>query len=118
MSEDHDAHFQHVPFRLGARRVRVNDDVLFQEVGGEAVLLNLGTESYFGLNDVGTRIWILLSEGNSLQDVCNKLCWEFDVTPEQLQSDLSSLIDEMLKAGLIQMLDARKSNKLELIYQS
>ena len=83
-----------------AHKVQLNDDVLFQEVGGEAVLLNLGTESYFGLNDVGTRIWILLSEGNSLQEVRDKLCAEFNVTPEQLQLDLLSLVDEMAKAGL------------------
>lgn len=84
-------------------KAQPNDDVLFQEVGGEAVLLNLGSESYFGLNEVGTRIWALLGEGNSLQDVFDILCAEYDVTPEQLQSDLLSLVDEMAKAGLVQV---------------
>ncbi len=86
-----------------AHQAQPNDDVLFQEVGGEAVLLNLGSESYFGLNEVGTRIWALLGEGNSLQHVFDILCAEYDVTPEQLKSDLLSLVDEMAKAGLVQV---------------
>lgn len=86
-----------------AHQALPNDDVLFQEVGGEAVLLNLGSESYFGLNEVGTRVWMLLDKGNSLQDICEILCAEYDVTFEQMQSDLLSLVDEMAKASLVQV---------------
>ena len=37
--------------------VRANDEVLFQELHGEGVLLNLKTGVYFGLDPVGARIW-------------------------------------------------------------
>ncbi len=37
--------------------LRHSGEVLQQEVGGEAVLLDLASESYFGLDPVGTRIW-------------------------------------------------------------
>ena len=86
-----------------ANQAQPNDDVLFQEVGGEAVLLNLGSESYFGLNEVGTRIWALLAENNSLQHTFDTLCTEYEVTPEQLKSDLLALVDDMAKAGLVQL---------------
>lgn len=86
-----------------AHHAQPNDDVLFQEVGGEAVLLNLGSESYFGLNEVGTRIWELLSEDSLLQRAFDVLRDEYDATPEQLQSDLLTLVDEMAKAGLVQV---------------
>ena len=86
-----------------AHQAQPNDDVLFQEVGGEAVLLNLGSESYFGLNEVGTRIWALLAENDSLQHAFDTLCTEYEVAPEQLQSDLLALVDEMAKAGLVQL---------------
>ena len=86
-----------------ANHVQPNDDVLFQEVGGEAVLLNLGNESYFGLNEVGTRVWELLREDSHLQRAFDLLCDEYDVTPDQLQSDMLALVDEMAKAGLVQV---------------
>lgn len=92
-----------MPYITLAHHVEPNDDVLFQEVGGEAVLLNLGSESYFGLNEVGTRIWQLLGKNSLLQHVYDVLKDEYDVMPEQLQSDLLTLVDEMAKAGLVQV---------------
>lgn len=86
-----------------ANQAQPHNDVLFQEVGGEAVLLNLGSESYFGLNEVGTRIWSLLAENTQLQNAFDILCAEYDVEPAKLEADLLALVDEMAKAGLVQV---------------
>ena len=43
----------------------ISPGVLFQEIGGEAVLLDLASERYFGLDDVGTRIRQLAGAGAS-----------------------------------------------------
>ena len=78
-------------------------DVLFQEVGGEAVLLNLASERYFGLDPIGTRIWNLLGKDNVLQHVHAALCAEYDVPPERLESDLLTLVDQLIEAGLVKV---------------
>src|SRR5262249_46846096 len=39
------------------KRLVVSKDVLVQELGGESVLLNLNGGRYFGLDEVGTRMW-------------------------------------------------------------
>jgi hypothetical protein len=52
------------------------DDVLFQEVGSECVLLKLASESYFGLDPIGTRIWTLLRENTPLQRIHDVLLQE------------------------------------------
>lgn len=75
--------------------------VLVQDSGGEAVLLDLAGERYFGLNKVGTRIWQLLEHTSSLDEVCRVLCSEFNAPPEQIQQDLRALIDQLRDAGLI-----------------
>ena len=43
--------------------IRISDNVLSQEVAGETVLLDLASESYFGLDEVGTRVWQMLKQG-------------------------------------------------------
>ena len=87
-------------------KIEISDDVLFQEVGGETVLLDLGSEQYFGLDAVGTRIWQLLGEGAGAQTVVETLMAEYDVEREILVADLSSLLDQLAKAGLIRLTDS------------
>ena len=78
-----------------------SDEVLHQEVGGEAVLLDLASEQYFGLDAVGTRIWTLLDGSTSLEAVHAALCGEFDAAPDRIQSDLLVLAQSLLDAGLV-----------------
>ncbi len=84
-----------------AHQVQPNDDVLFQEVAGEAVLLNLASERYFGLDPVGTRIWGLLSTQANLQLVHQALCDTYDADPDKIQADLLALITQLCDAGLV-----------------
>ena len=82
-------------------RVRIQDDVLFQELQGEAVLLNLKTGVYLGLNQIGTRIWQLLQEDGALSRVLEVMLAEYDVTQEKLSKDLLDLVGQMEKQGLL-----------------
>lgn len=92
-----------------ATRVAVSADVLLQEVGGEGVLLDLKSESYFGLDEVGTRIWRLVEGDGRLHVVHARLLEEFDVEPAQLERDLAELIDRMAEAGLVRVDNAESA---------
>ena len=85
------------------QQVTISSEVLSQEVDGETVLLDLKSENYFGLDEVGTRIWQLLSEGNDLQNVLNILLAEYDVDEQQLKKDLQDHISQLLEAELISL---------------
>ena len=81
----------------------VSKDVLFQEVSGETVLLDLASEQYFGLDEVGTRVWQLVNEGKSLGGMIEVLLEEYEVEPEQLEGDVRALLESLLEAGLVEM---------------
>ena len=85
--------------------ITISEEALSQEVNGETVILDLNSESYFGLDEVGTRIWQLLQEKKNLQAVFDTLLDEYDVEAEQLESDINRLIDDMMKNGLLQIAD-------------
>jgi hypothetical protein len=84
-----------------ASRVRVNDDVLFQELQGEAVLLNLKSGVYFGLDPVGTRIWQLFAKHEVLSEVAQAMLAEYDVVEDKCSEDLLKLVDDLEKQELI-----------------
>ncbi|MEP6390077.1 MAG: PqqD family protein [Halioglobus sp.] len=83
--------------------ITLSPDVISQEVSGETVLLDLKSENYFGLDEVGTRIWQLIESAGDLEAIFNTLMEEYDVDEEQLLGDLSELVGEVEKLGLVKL---------------
>jgi hypothetical protein len=82
-------------------RVHVPDEVLISNLQDEAVILNLNSERYFGLDDVGTRMLSVLSKSSSIEAAYESLAAEYDVDREVLRQDLTALIENLLKQGLV-----------------
>jgi Coenzyme PQQ synthesis protein D (PqqD) len=85
------------------QKVTISPEVLSQEVDGETVILDLKSENYFGLDEVGTRIWQLLNDGSNLQAVFDTLLTEYDVDEKQLGKDLQDHMVLLVEAGLISL---------------
>jgi hypothetical protein len=73
------------------------------DLAGEAVILNLKSGQYFGLNEIGTRIWNLIQEPNTVGAVFDTLLKEYDVTIDQLEHDLCALLEQMAENELIKV---------------
>jgi hypothetical protein len=84
-------------------RVQVPSDVLLSELDGESVLLNLKTETYFGLDEVGTRMWSALTTSDSIQAAYDVLKAEYDVDAERLRDDLVTLLEKLFENGLLEV---------------
>ncbi len=80
-----------------------SDEVVARDVGGETVLLNLASGTYFGLNSVGARIWTIVEndENLSMSQVCDTLANEFDVSRQQLEGDVLNLATELVEQKLV-----------------
>ncbi len=83
--------------------VTVSPDLLAQELDGETVLLDLHSERYYVLDDVGTRMWQLLSTLRDPQVVCGRLLEEYEIDEATLRHDLGELIAKLEAAGMIQV---------------
>ena len=82
-------------------KVTVPDGVLVRDLVGESVLLNLNSESYFGLDEVGTRMWTVLSASPSIEAAFDTLLIEYEVDPVQLRNDLHNFIEKLVDLGLL-----------------
>jgi hypothetical protein len=80
--------------------VAISEDSVFRDLDGEAVLLNLESGMYFGLDAVGTRIWQLAAEAGSLRTVRERLLGEFDTDAGTVERDLLALAAALLDKGL------------------
>lgn len=85
-----------------ASRISVPSETLVRIVDGQAVLLSLKTERYYGLDEVGTRIWDLLAAGKTLAETAAVLAGEFDAPAETIAEDMQKLLAELLREGLVE----------------
>jgi hypothetical protein len=83
-------------------RAAVPADVLFQELQGESVLLNVRSGRYFGLDEVGTRMWAALTTAASVQAAYDALLAEYDTDGNRLERDLRALVERLVEHGLLE----------------
>lgn len=83
-------------------KIVLSPDVLFQELEGESVLLNLANEQYYGLNQVGTDIWeVLVEEKGDVETAIKRLLAVYDVTEDTLRQDMDALFTQWKKAEIV-----------------
>ena len=88
-------------------RVVFADTVFAQKVDGEMVLLDMNTENYFGLDEVGTAIWQAIEENNGeLVKVLEVLLEQYDVEEDVLKKDLLVFVDRLVESGLVKVDEA------------
>lgn len=89
---------------LFSRSVSAPSDVLMQELpDGEAVFLDLRTESYLGLNSVGSRMYRALLAAPTVEDAYEQLRSEFAVEPDRLRKDVRTFVERLIGQGLLQL---------------
>ena len=76
-------------------------DVVARRLDDSVVLVNLDSNRIFTLNATGSRIWELLVGGHGPEEIQMVLEQEFDVDREQIEVELTSLVDELLSEGLV-----------------
>jgi hypothetical protein len=82
-------------------RLTVPDDVVYRDVLGEAMILHLGTGTYFGLDPVGSRVWQLITERGALSAVCTAMADEFDAPADQIRADVLALVETLVDKRLL-----------------
>lgn len=81
--------------------VAVSPEVVFKELRGEGVVLDLASGLYFGLDETSTRLWQLMRMHGSLRRAFDEMLAEFDVEPDRLQRDLVAFVGELARRRLV-----------------
>jgi len=84
-----------------ATLVVAEQDVVWCALGTGSTLLNLDSNIYYRLNEVGTFIWNELASPVTFGDLCRRTEQEFDAVPEQIREDVANLIARLDEASLV-----------------
>ena len=80
-----------------------NPDLLAADMDGEKVMLSITNNSYYGINDVGARIWDLLDTPSTQQEISRIIAAEYDVEETQCLSDVQNFLLELLEHDIIRI---------------
>lgn len=89
----------------GERELVRTDDYISTTLDGEEVILHRDSEKYFGLNAVGTRLWQLLEEPRTVDELVSVVQEDFDVSKERGQKDVETFLEDMEGADLVTTTD-------------
>ncbi|NEP08857.1 MAG: PqqD family protein [Symploca sp. SIO1A3] len=85
--------------------VVVTKEQVSSELNGEAVILDMKSGTYYGLNSIGASIWNLLQQPKSVAEIRDSLLAEYEVEPEQCDRELLALLQDLGTKGLIEIKD-------------
>jgi hypothetical protein len=81
------------------------DAQVSSDLGGEVAILHLKAGVYYGLDAVGARIWDLIQEPRTAEEVRDVLVSEYEVEPDRCESDLITLLQRLADERLIEVKD-------------
>lgn len=81
------------------RRARNLHEATF---GEELVALDVAGGAYFTFNETGRRVWELLDQPRSVEQLCALLADEFDADVEQARAGVEPLIATLIAEGLVE----------------
>ena len=84
---------------------QVSPNHLYSEVSEDAVILDINTGVYYGLNSVGVDIWQWLQQPQTEAEILSLVLEEYDVSPEEAHKDIQSMLKEMLETGLVKTVE-------------
>jgi hypothetical protein len=77
--------------------------VIYKRVDGGAVVYHAADEIYYGLNDLGARIWELLPSCATVEALGEHLHREFpDVSADRIHGDVRALVESLVGYGLLE----------------
>ena len=75
--------------------IKRKDGLVEAQIDGETVMMDIESGNYYGLDLVATRIWQMIEQPQSVQNLCSQLLLEYEVSEQQCQQDVISFLNKM-----------------------
>lgn len=82
-----------------------NEEIIFSDMDDETVMMSMEKGEYYGINPVGRRIWELLETPVTVAGICEVLCDEYNVSPEQCFKEVLAFLARMSEKDIIKVMD-------------
>jgi hypothetical protein len=83
--------------------VAASKDQVSSDLAGETILLSMQSAMYYGLDEVGSRIWELVRAPVRVSEIRDAIAREYDVDLERCEADILAFLRQLAAKGLIEV---------------
>lgn len=80
--------------------------LIFSDLDGEIVMMSIESGKYYGLKEIGSRIWALIEQPHSVGELCDTLMAEFEVGEDTCQQHVLEFLEELKDEGIVTVVGA------------
>ena len=91
---------------MNTKTYKLMNNVLFQKVDNETVILEPETGQYFTLDPIGTLMIENLQLGQTVEQVTENVLKTYEAPKNEVEADLQDLINNMVSQGLLMEVSA------------
>ncbi|MGH2739805.1 MAG: PqqD family protein [Actinomycetota bacterium] len=92
------------------KRLRVPEWVSAREVEGETVLLDLEQGTFFAARGVGPRVWELIAQGKTIDEVVENISAQYDVDADRARADIEAFVGSLVEKSLVVEIDGEETD--------
>ena len=80
-----------------------NASIMFTDVGGTIITMNIESGYYHELNPVASRIWHIIETPQSVGGICEQLVQEYDVDADDCMRDVVEFLADFDTLKLVEI---------------
>ncbi len=85
--------------------VQASPEIVTNTLGEEVVMMSIEKSAYYGLDEIGSRIWELIASERTVSSICDILVREYDVPREECEQDILAWLNELAEQNLVEITD-------------
>ena len=87
--------------------MKIKKELIMREIAGDVILVPVGEtvlehNGLFMLNEISGRIWQLLQEGTSFEEIAETLEGEYDAPSQVIRQDLEEFLNALVAHGILE----------------
>jgi len=82
-------------------------ELVASNIDGQIALLSINNGAYYGMDPIASRIWELIAQPRSGQEVCEQLLLEYKVSAEDCRQQVLDFLQKLSEADLLLFHDAK-----------
>ena len=83
------------------------EELVSSDLDGETVMMSIENGKYYGMDEIGSRIWAFIKQPRSVSELCDILLTEFNVDRERCKKDALIFLNKLAEDNLVKVVDAK-----------